>query len=488
MTLMNTEPADSNQALTEFADASTTPEARRAALTALITSKFLPKYAGNDLVITGRRLLLERARSEYEPTHRLLAIAESIRLTQVVKRWAAETLEQLRTHIESELPEVQLLIEADDRLNLARACAQIEAPWMAEYLSRAIAAEETGEKARAEMLLGVFAQSGSLSEVMRRLSDSFALLRPVTEAPGDTLARRLTRTLSALRDALLESELEAGDGLGDVLHELIARPLSAVGKPQDERVRIDLSREMLLTVHDIVRTRISVAADASIYSVVSYCRKLCGGASWPDELKKPLERLITDVSEAIILLGKQGLRDQALLAQFEVLTNFPERARALARVLVSRHPELPEDVRDWLEHGRVRPSRQASESAIEAAASNADQSIGLALQLARQVRSLRDSLSDPLLSNLQIYDPVLSPVAQELLDGVRSLTVQVEQAATLRGLDLYGTPGSEVEVSTKFFNVVGVQPRQTMVVKQAAIVRKRSDGSVGDVVTKGLVE
>jgi len=58
----------------------------------------------------------------------------------------------------------------------------------------------------------------------------------------------------------------------------------------------------------------------------------------------------------------------------------------------------------------------------------------------------------------------------------------------LRGLDLYGVPGEEIEMSTKFFTVVGGSPRQRMVVKQPAIVRKRADGGTGDVVTKGLVE
>ena len=225
-----------------------------------------------------------------------------------------------------------------------------------------------------------------------------------------------------------------------------------------------------------------------MYRVVDYCRRLFGGRSWPSELQKPLERLITDVSEALVLLGRQGQRDQALLSQLDVLCNHPERARALARELAARHPELIEEVRDWLEHGRIRNLRQASISAIEAAASNADESIGLALEAARKARALRDGLRDSLISNLEIYDPGLAPSTQALLDGVQALAIQVEQAAALRGLDLYGMPGEEIEMSTKFFTVVGGIPRQRMVVKQPAIVRRRPDGGTGDVVIKGLVE
>lgn len=475
-------------ALELFAGATTTPAERRAALTALITAKVLPKQADDPAVIAGRTHLFAQIYGASEPGHRLMAIAESIRLGQVVKRWAQEIVELLRPAFVAELPEMQLLTEADDRLNLARACAQMSAPWLPAYLANSIANEETGEKARAEMIAALLNQSANLGDALHRLVAAFETLRPSTEAPGDTVARRLTRTLSTVRNALLESELEAGEEPGKALYELLAIPLSTVGKPQEEKVQLDLSREALLTVHDVVRTRISVAADPQMYRVVDYCRKLCGGRSWPDDLRKPLERLITDVTEALVLLGRQGQHDQALLAQLDVLCNHPERARSVARDLAARHPEVHEDVRYWLEHGRMRVTRRASEAAMEASASNADESIGLALQAARQARLLRDSLREPLASNLEIYEPSLAPATHELLDRVQVLAIQVEQAASLRGLDLYGTPGEEVEMSAKFFTVVGDSPRQRMIVKHPAVVRKRPDGSVGDVVTKGLVE
>ncbi|WP_140628347.1 hypothetical protein [Methylibium rhizosphaerae] len=475
-------------ALARFADPAASPEDRYEALSTLSTTKFLPKQYEDPAVAAGRRHLLQQALTASEPGHRLLAIAECIRLVQIVKRWAPEMVEQLRPAFSEPLPNMQLLAKGDDRLNLARACAQMSAPWLPDYQARAIAEEASADKARLELVSALMAGSGSLAEVLRRLAKAFEAYRPDTQAPGDTMARRLASAIEAIREALLESELEAGDELGIALYEWVSAPLMAVGKPQEDKAQVDLCRQALLLVHDIVRTRISVVADPTMYRVVDYCRRLVGGGSWPNELQKPLDRLITDVSEALLLLGRQGQRDQALLAQLEVLCNHPERARAVARELAARHPELNEEVRDWLEHGRVRPVRQASSSAVEAAASNADESIGLALQAARQARKLRDGLRDPLVSNLEIYDPALAPSTQALLDGVQALAIQVEQAAALRGLDLYGVPGEEVEMSTKFFTVVGGSPRQRMVVKQPAIVRKRADGGLGDVVTKGLVE
>ncbi len=476
----------SDAAMALFAAADTSPEKRRAALTALITAKLLPKLADDDAVKAGRSHLLDQVFNAELPMHRLLAIAESIRLGQVVKRWAADIAKQLQPTFIEQLPSMQLLNEADDRLNLARACSLMSADWLHDYLANSIAEEETGEKARSEMVASLLARTTSLADALRRLTTAFERLRPGTESPGDTVARRLTRTLSSLREALMESELEAGDDLGKALYALVSAPLASVGRPQQEKVQVDMSKEALLAVHDMVRTRISVVADPAMYRVVDYCRKLCGG-SWPVDLKKPLERLTTDVTEALVLLGRQGQCDQALLGQLDILCNHPERARFVARELATKHPELPEDVRGWLERGRVLVVRPASEAAIEVAASNADESIGLALQAARQARALRDSLREPLASSLEIYEPALASATKELLDRVQVLAVQVEQAAILRGLDLYGVIGDEVEMSTKYFNVVGNAPRQRMTVRQPAVVRKRADGVMGEVVTKGLV-
>ena len=475
-------------AMAMFASPETSPEMRRAALSALITAKLLSKMADDPAVRAGRAHLLAQVSRAEQPAHRLLAIAESIRMAQVVKRWAPDITRQLQPAFATELPAMQLLGNADDRLNLARACSLMSAPWLAGYLARSIAEEEAGDKPRAEMIAALLARATSLADALQRMAESFEALKPGTQAPGDTVARRLTGTLATLRAAVMDSELEAGEGLGKALHALVSEPLSVVGKPQEEKVQIDLSREALLAVHDMVRTRISVVADPDMYRVVDYCRKLCGGNTWPSELKKPLDRLITDVTEALVLLGRQGQSDQALLNQLDVLCDHPERARVVARNLVAKHPELPEEVRDWLERGRRRTVRAASDAVIEAAASHADESIGLALHAARQARALRDSLCEPLAASLQVYEPTLAVVTGELLDRVQVLAVQIEQAASLRGLDLYGTPGEDIEMAPKFFNVVGSSPRQRMTVRQPAVVRKRADGSVGDVVTKGLVE
>ncbi len=476
------------EALAAFAESTTTPEERRSALTTLITAKALPKLAEDPAVGAGLDLLIASATAAPEPVHRLLAIAESVRLGQVVRRWMPEIAARLKPAFASTLPEMRLLPEAADRLNLARACSLMSEDWLKPYLARAIADEETGEKPRAELVSALLKRSPSLADAVGQMSAEFKRLRPPTEEPGDTVARRMTRTLSALREATLESELPVGDNLGRGLHNFISAPLAAVGNPQDEKAKLDLVRETLSAVHQIVRTHISVVADPEMYLAVAYGRKLCGGSTWPNGLKKPLDHLITDVTEALVLLGRQGRCDQTLLGQLDVLCNHPERARAVARDLASKHPELSEEVRDWLLHGRIRTIRQASDSGLEAIARNADEGIGQALCAARQTRLLRGSLEEALVSTLEVFDPSLLAATREFLERILVLIVNIEQVAAIRGLDLVGTPGEEVEVSAKYFAVAGGKPKQRMTVRQPAVVRKRSDQTAGEVVIRGLVE
>lgn len=475
-------------ALAIFSAGHASPEERSDALTTLISAKVLPKQAESDQIRVGRELLLLQASEAVEPGYRLLGIAESVRLAQVVKRWSVELTAQLTPVFRTELPAPSLLSNADDRLNLARACNLIQVDWLPTYMARAIAEEDAGEKARAEWLAALFARVESLTDGFRLLAQAFSALRPATEVPGDTIGRRLSRTLVLLRDVILESEAPAGEDLGPAVHDLVSAPFAEAGRPQDEKVKVDLSREVLLTIHDLVRTRISVVADAEMYLSAAYCRKLCGESTWPKELRKPLDKLITDVSEAIVLLGRQGQCHQSLLDQLDVLCDHPERARYVSKELAAKHAELPEDVRDWLIKGRRRVLRAASEAAVESAASNADESIGLALQAARLLHKTSVGLQAPLSATLDIYEPMLAPVAGELFDRLRALTVQLEQAAKLRGISLLGDVGSEIEPSTKYFATVGVGHRPRMKVVQPAVIRLRPDGTPGDVVIKGLVD
>jgi hypothetical protein len=101
-------PQENRKHLQEFAQARS-PETRQIAVTALISGKFLPKLADAPEILKGKRLTLIDAVSQETPRLRLLAIAEIMRLGQVVKRWQPEITVALEPVFASELPPIGLL-------------------------------------------------------------------------------------------------------------------------------------------------------------------------------------------------------------------------------------------------------------------------------------------------------------------------------------------------------------------------------------------
>lgn len=479
---------DGEEAFNLYATGETVQDRQRA-MTTLLLAKLIPKQVDDPRFREGyeymTRVAADRAQ---DPVTRLLAIAEVVRPTQLGKRLHADLAKRLEAALGPDLPPVQLLKEGNDRLNVARALAHAKGDWLPGYLAEAIACEEHADKTRDMLVTVLLTHSETIAYLLSAIADAMAKLRPDTESPADSVARRQTRNLTALRNAIPTSELEAGNEIGQALHRLVSLPLRAVGRPKEEKVQVELAQEIILLTHEIVRTRFSVATDPEVFKAVAYCRQLVGGGTWPEALQEALSLLIKDVREALILLGRQGVRDQSLLEQLDMLCNYPQRAKAIAKEIAARHTELDEDTRQWLINGRVIQRREASSTALETAAREADESIGLALNAAREARQSLVGVREPLLSALDIYEQGLVNVTGDCFRRVEALLLQVEQVAERRALALYGQVGQEIEFSPKFFQAVGDTARQKVVVRQPAVVRLRKDGTVGEAVLKGLVE
>jgi len=477
-----------DRAFDVFASATDVAEKQKA-LKALMRDKLIPKHAEDPRFRDGvAQLVALAANRQTEPESRLLSIALVVHAAQSVKRLQPELPKWLTPALGDDLPSLQILKEGDDRLNVARALNQANGDWLPPFLAEAIATEERGDKAREELVGALLARSESLAAMLLLMAQAVAGVKPDTEKPADTVARRQTNILAALRKLIPTSEIEAGDELGKALHALVSLPLRAVGRPKEEKVQHELAEEVALLTHEIVRTRFSVATDPTVFQAVAYCRQMLGGSAWPDPLQSSLTLLVKDVREALILLGRQGVRDQGLLDQLDMLCNYPLRARAIAKQIAERHPELDEETRQWLIHGRVVARREVSGTALEAAAREADVAIGLALNAAREARLAITGAKESVMSVLDIYEQSLVSVTQDCFQRFEGLLLQMDHVAQQRGLALYGEVGQEVDFAPKYFQAVGEVARQKVVVRQPAVVRMRRDGTVGDVVLKGLVE
>ncbi len=423
------------------------PRERQRAFTELVALKALPRQAEDPRFVRGLecwRALL--AQSEVADEIRLLAVAELVRAAQSVKvkKWAAWVGKALTPAFDQPLPPCKLLKEADERLNVARACATAHAPWLPVYLAQSVAEEDAGEKARTEFLKALLTRANSLADTFGLLAEAFSSIRFETETPGDSMAKRFVRTLTALRPVLLASLVEAGADAGKQFDDWLRAAMRASGKPKDEATQIDLTREVVLTLHDLVRTRFSMATEPETFAVLKQCRAFFSGISWPDDLRTTMELLVQGVSEALLMLGRQDVPQQALLEQLELVCGFRERAKAVATQLAERHTELPERIRGWLRRGRLVVSHSTSEVLQASLLDANDTAVGLALIESRKLAAA-DETPQRIIGTIEIYEPSLVRPANNYAQQVRDTTAALLEVANRRGISLLGSLGEEVD-------------------------------------------
>lgn len=466
------------------------PRERQRALTELVALKALPKQVEDPRFLQGmeywRGLLVQ---PDVEEDLRLLAVAELVRAAQSVKvkKWAAWVGEALTPAFDQPLPPCKLLKEADERLNVARACAASSADWLPGYLAQSIAEEDTGEKTRAECLKALLSRTDSLADAFGLLASAFSAIRFDTEAPGDSMAKRLVRTLTTLRPALLASLVEAGEGAGKQFDDWLRAAMRVSGKPREEVTQVDLTREVALTLHDLVRTRFSMATEPETFSVLKQCRAFFSGISWPGDLREAMDLLVQDVSEALLLLGRQDVPQQSLLEQLELVCGLKERANAVAAQLADKHTELPERIRDWLRRGRLVATHSASDVLQASLLDSNDAAVGLAL-IESQKLAASEEVLQRVIGTVEIYEPSLTRPVNNYAQQVRETMVAVQEVANRRGVSLMGAVGEEVEFSAKFFEPLRAITGPRVVVRRPAIVRASGQQGGVDVVMKGLVE
>jgi len=465
---------------------------RSEAVTRLLDEKLAVRHSKDPRFIEGVSFL-ERVGSDASGgIDRLTAIAELVRISQVVKTLQTELRQRLKAAFANQLPSAQELQNSDGRFYVARACTLVSpgASWLATYTATAAADEEaSAAKIRGEFLAALLLNVTTLAEFFRYLSAALSRIDPAKEKPGDSVGRRVTNILSGVRPLIVSSTLPPGEGVGVALTGVLKEPFSAFAAPESESVRLALTKEVILVVFDLVRTRFSVSSDADTYSSVQYTKRFFkGSSSWPESLRDPLRSLQAVIAEAILLLGKQDVLDATLMQMLELVCGYPERARAVAKSLADDHPALPERVKAWLRTGRIGTAQAADPDLIESGLQGADPILANILVEVDRVARDRPGVASDALSALGLYEPRLQEVLRSYLSRGDDLVREIENLASKRRLRLYGTVGERMEFSSKYFEFVGPTPKQEIVVVRPAVVRVSRDGSIGEAVKKGLAE
>jgi hypothetical protein len=477
----------SNQLFDRFAGA-LAPDERVQVLTELMKEKLIPKHASDPRFNAGLEQWVSLANAgATAPRERLLAIAELVRATQQLKSRQPALLARVDPTFEQPLPPLSLLDDSEARLNVARACSQIDRPWLQAYRASSIACDGAKvSNARKEMAESLVAHAPSIAAALELLQMHFEAVEPGTESPGDALARRLTSALKDFRGALQKATLDAGAEVGKKLEGLIRSPLANTGRPTEEAVRIDLTREVALTLHDLVRSRFSLATEPQTFDVLQYCRSFFTSVSWPSAVHEETGLLVEDVSEALVLLARMRVPSQDLLRRLELVCGLPERAKAVAAALADKHVEVDEDIRSWLRTGRQVNTIAPSEVLQESLLASMDEALGLALIEAREFQ-LRSDSERRLADSLEIFDAGLLKSFTAFASQSRAMRDAIEDLAKRREIDLFGIVGDEVDFAPKYFDTITPLTGMRVIVRRPAVVRSGVGGG-GMVVKKGLVE
>jgi hypothetical protein len=476
-----------HQHLRRFAEAGSVAE-RAAALTALMSDRAIARVSKTAEFSRGIQGLLDCVSSDADPLERLGAIAQLMRVSQAVKPLGKALAERMPDLMREGLPPVDLLKDGDDRAYVAQACQLIDAGWVGQYAAQSAAREEVAERARTEFVAVLFARANAFSDVLQLLREPVWQLKFQTDSPGDSIGRRLTRLLGALREHMARRRLKGGEQPGRMLAELIKRPLEFSGFPQELSVQIGLAREIVLITDLILHTRFSLATDANAYAAIRIARQLFGSSAWPKALASELDDLIDTVTEAILLLAKQGIPSDPLIGQLALLVDDRGRADALMRDFADKHSDLPEPIRAWMRRQRYIGS-SPEVSRIEASESlRADPLVGNVLVESYRLEESRLLIETSVLPTVRVLDPGQVHVLETLDSRIRTILHTINGLATARRMGLLGSPGQEIPYQPKYFELVQGSFREKMLVVRPAVVRMADDGSPTEVVLKGLLE
>jgi hypothetical protein len=255
----------------------------------------------------------------------------------------------------------------EDRSYVLTACRAGQHEWAASFFANILVLEEHADQTREEAARGVIQNTPDLKSAIQLVFNELHLLRIET----NSLAKRLRRTLGAIRIAGSELNPIPGDDVGKCLADHIYKLFRSIGPPTSSASRKELLIEVADLVHELVRSRFSQATLAETYEVLRVLRGWYDSREWealvPDV--DSLRHVARDLSEAISLLARANVTDDRLISILPVVTGSESNAAVLRHALAVETIGLTDDVRTWLSG---LPSRKRSDTAEESQQRHAD--------------------------------------------------------------------------------------------------------------------
>jgi len=388
--------------------------------------------------------------------------------------------------------------DGDDRYYILVGERLSGAAWIPEHLALVAVEEESHENARREAVLGLIEKTSDIEAALRLLAQAMRAWLPTTESPADSAAKRAKRLLAAIGEILLTYESDAECEPGRALGALLVATVKGGVNPSP-KVIAEMAPQAFATVHALVRSRFSLAAEPSTYDAVRAVRDLFprdGWARWLSDSQNQAAKsaLRRDVIQALTLLVKQGTCDDALFTQLVLVCGSREIAREDARRIAATVRGLAPDVQSWLTTGeRGQPAqKQAPQStlAVESQMLREDVLIARLLRDVARFASTGALLRERLLPELEVVAPQYVRNVESILSQAQMIEQGVGRIGDRRGLRLRGHAGDVEEYVPSEHQLVdeaqGAAVRRVRLVEP--VVERVGPDAVTVVVERALVE
>jgi len=420
---------------------------------------------------------------------RLLAVATLGRIASTIRGIRKNIHKRLPETLKLPLPSPDILDDVDDRAYIGQVCAIVLPEWGSNYTASAAIIEETGEQARYFFLVTLLRSTPNLEMAFGILSDQLRGWVPTTDSPGNSVSKRLRRILSSLRTAIVDSMPEPGLDPGTALAKMIKASYLGVEDPANKDVLSDTAEEVSGVVHEMVRLRFSLATSASTYIALKPIKSFLGSDSWKKFAKRSqtMSMVVLDISEALLILARQGITDSALAEQLITALGSREIARLHLKELALK-PGLSNEIKNWFAVGRLDISQKVFSAGGESQKLSDDTLLADLLVDSLRFRNADSVGRQQILPEIEILNPNLGTSINHLLNFGLGLCDAINSMAKRRGLKVRGNVGDEVDYAPLDHDFIGEASRGRRVRIIRPPVEKVSEDGVPFVLRKGLVE
>lgn len=432
---------------------------------------------------------IREVQSGSDPKRKLLALTLIARIASRLKAKRDGLRQAIAVALRTPLPKLSELGDAEDRAYAAQTLRWAAGEWVIPYLGRSIVEEGAGEKTRAELVRALLEKAPDLAGALSVLRKPLAEWQPGTDAPGDSTAKRLKRILSVIRRELPLVEGPSGHDIGKTIRGLVTDAFRNVGPPESPDAAADIVAELALFLHDLVRTRSSLATKGAVYMAMRVPSRWFAGEIWPKSALKSLANLSLDIEESITLLAKQSISDNELLEALTLMEGSREGALRITSRIADQTTGLDKNIVQWLRRGRVTGRVQGAELIVENDLMNSDQALALLLIDSRRLAQMIDGPGQDLLNEMRIFAPDHEANTEALLKRVKALAEGVCALAGRRSLYMRGERGEVVDYSpTEHEGIDGsiVGARRVRIVHP--LVERIQGDNIAEVVLRAEVE